>query len=472
MVGLNMASKARRYLDLRGRTWWFKRDIPVAIRAHFNGRTALLQSLHTGDIKVAQERRDDLARETDRQFRDLKAGRMGTARDAIRELGEAWAAEIAAYDRDPDAWIERTGADDPRALAQAQAKEEQQRLGPKAAERFLKTALGHHDVDAFLDAYLGEADLAPKTLAERRGLVKQFGTWAAGEGLRLRDVDRASAGQYVAAKIAPRDRRTAKKHLTALRGYWDHLRRRGHVADVDVWGNQLEPARGRRAERGDREQERPFTADEMRTLLYDPFPTAMEPVHERQIRDAVFIAALSGMRLAEVVTLHAGECQNGVFQIGHGKTAAAVRPVPIHPDLEGIVERRLKGEGGKPKADDAWLFHELAAERDPGDTFGKRFARFRKHLGVAYDRDGKRRSLTNFHSFRRWFITEAEQAGQPESTIVAVVGQKEGRRSLAFKTYSGGPSMEQRRACVEAVRLPSRAVGLVGKEPSGTRKAA
>lgn len=103
---------------------------------------------------------------------------------------------------------------------------------------------------------------------------------------------------------------------------------------------------------------------------------------------------------------------------------------------------------------DDWLFHELQNERDPGDTFGKRFARFREYLGVDDKREGKRRSLVNFHSFRRWFVTEAERASQPVSTIAAVVGHSEGREGMTFGVYSAGPSEDQRRTCVAAVKLP------------------
>ena len=71
-------------------------------------------------------------------------------------------------------------------------------------------------------------------------------------------------------------------------------------------------------------------------------------------------------------------------------------------------------------------------------------------------REGRRRSLTNFHSTRRWFITEAERAGVPEVTVSAVVGHEEARaKGFTFGAYSGGPSGAQRRAVVEAVRLPS-----------------
>ncbi len=69
-------------------------------------------------------------------------------------------------------------------------------------------------------------------------------------------------------------------------------------------------------------------------------------------------------------------------------------------------------------------------------------------------RSGQRRSLVNFHSFRRWFVTEAQRAGVPESTIASVVGHEEGRRSITLGVYSDGPAWQQMWRCVEAVKLP------------------
>lgn len=61
--------------------------------------------------------------------------------------------------------------------------------------------------------------------------------------------------------------------------------------------------------------------------------------------------------------------------------------------------------------------------------------------------DGKRRALTSFHSFRRWFITEAERAGAPPHVIK--------RPGMTLGVYSGGPDLEaQMRKVVEAVKLP------------------
>jgi integrase len=189
----------------------------------------------------------------------------------------------------------------------------------------------------------------------------------------------------------------------------------------------------------------------------------MDREHGRQITDALRISLLSGMRMAEVLTLWVEEAHDGVFDIKQGKTTAAARKVPIHPDLKEIVERRT--EGKQPKD---WLFHELALERDPGDTFGKRFNRYRKHLKVDDVRPGKRRSLVNFHSARRWFVTEARHAGQPLDTIKDVVGHAPDKKDITFGVYTKGASEGQLRACVEAVKLPEppRNSNDVGKSPS------
>jgi integrase len=134
------------------------------------------------------------------------------------------------------------------------------------------------------------------------------------------------------------------------------------------------------------------------------------------------------------------------------KTPASRRMVPIHSAVWPMVEARIL-----QKLQDAFLFHELGPAPKPGRQrsmpISKAFGRYRVSVGVDDRREGQRRSLTNFHSFRRCFVTLAEQAGIPESTIKSVVGHK--RQGMTFGVYSGGPSLEQRRACVEAVQLPN-----------------
>ncbi|WP_321335022.1 tyrosine-type recombinase/integrase [Breoghania sp.] len=460
-----------RHLQLKGNIYRFRIGIPTALQRHFDDKKFYVRSLQTGDVSVAKQRRDIAEREVEGLFADCrKNGTTTTVRDAIRELGETWARELAESRKDAIAWTAKVFGKDERTIRPdeissaedfiaEQADQIEREQGEEARSRFLNEAFGRVEVGHHQDAYLNEIKLAPKTIRDRRGHLNKFARWVDAQGLSLADIDRKAAGRYFTAELAAGDRWTARKHLSSLKGYWDYLSGRGHVAfakDDNPWERQMLPDRRRRVERGARaNDERPFTEAEIKRLFYAPKADRARAAGRgfgQQIDDAMRIAALSGMRLAEIITLWCSECDvdAGFFSIGHGKTAAAVRRVPIHPDLTEIVRRRTKD-----KQPDDWLFHELKDERDPGDTFGKRFGRYRERLGVDDQREGKRRSLVNFHSFRRWFVTEAERAGQPESTIAFVVGHAEGRKGITFGTYSRGPSDAQMRACVEAVRLPT-----------------
>lgn len=167
----------------------------------------------------------------------------------------------------------------------------------------------------------------------------------------------------------------------------------------------------------------------------------------------MLLAALTGMRQAEIGNLRVRDAEGGVFVVTKSKTTAGERVVPIHPDLTSLVARRAEG-----KAADAYLLEELTAPASRparrGYKVAEWFTAYRRDLGLDARQEGRRQSDADFHSFRRWFSTMAEQAGQPPHVISAVMGHKEGRQGMTLGVYSGGPSLEQRRAVVESVRLP------------------
>jgi integrase len=175
------------------------------------------------------------------------------------------------------------------------------------------------------------------------------------------------------------------------------------------------------------------------------------------------VAALTGMRREEIGQLRLADCAGGVFIVQQGKTAAARRRVPIHSELAALVARRSKG-----KMTDAFLFHELRSQNsERTDPIGKVFTRYRRSLGIQFGTG--RRSLVTFHSFRRWFITRAVNAGQPPHIVSLLVGHKEGRKGMTLGRYWQGAEDDALRACVEAVKLPTQAPIAV---PSGPLQSA
>ena len=173
------------------------------------------------------------------------------------------------------------------------------------------------------------------------------------------------------------------------------------------------------------------------------------------MHDLMRIAALTGARLDAIVCLHVKDCRDDgvfVFKPQKKEPGPPTVPHPFRPQGDYPAAHR-----GKSPEDD--LFPERPGPKKEGSLrersfkTSNQFTEYRRSVGVDETREGQRRGLVNFHSFRRYFITKAEQAGQPESTIAVVVGHK--RSGMTFGVYSAGPLLEQARQCVSSVRLPS-----------------
>ena len=465
------ANAGRRLLVLKHNRWWFRRAIPVACQRALDRGKFYMVNLETSDLKVAQRLRDALETETSKAFADIRSGKTIAKQTlSARELGLLYretlaeAAERDTGEEDDDAYeIVRLSAE---ATAEALRNETDRRA-------FLDALHAKEDVAVHVEAHLATLNVIAKSKGERRGQIGRFAEWAKRQkpALTLDRVDRRQAGKYVSEVIDQMDEKTQSKHLMALRGYWSYLAARGIVEVPESaprgsgwpWNDQQIRSKTTRVERGKREEkEREFTGDEVKRLLYAPYPKGMMKAHESQLRDATKIALLSGLRMDEVLTLwvedikEAGDGAGLVFDIQAGKTEAAARPVPVHPALTEVVQRRLKDAKGKNKPSQMLLFDELASERDPKDVFSKRFARFRKALGVHDKRDGKRRSLVNFHSARRWFATTADRKGQQEAVIKDVIGHLPDKKNTTRASYIARSSGAQMQACVEVVMLPER----------------
>lgn len=482
MAGQNggeMAGKSKnagkRLLVLKHNRWWFRRAVPSVCQKALGGGKFYMVNLETSDLKSAQRLRNELERDTTEAFAAIKSGdNVAAATLTAKEQGILHREQIAALvDHQQEGPEESPGLYDV-ALESAEATAEAFR-GAEERQAFMDAWHGKEDVQSYLDAHLAilsRNGLTPKSVRERKGLIVRFAEWAAAQkpSLTLDRIDRRQAGKYVAEALDSKHPKTQSTHLMALRGYWRYLADRG-VVELPPheprgtgwpWNAQQIRNKATRAERGSRnDKERPFTDAEIITLLDAPYPDKMNGDHQSQISDALRISLLSGLRMAEVLKLWVEDVKEGedgaglIFDIQEGKTDAAARPVPVHPDLMAIVSRRLKDENGEDKDGKTWLFDELANEQNPGDVFGKRFRRFRVALGVDDKRDGKRRSLVNFHSTRRWFATAAARAGQSETVIGDVIGHEPGEKNVT-RRYIAMTSGTQLRACVEAVRLPER----------------
>jgi integrase len=288
-----------------------------------------------------------------------------------------------------------------------------------------------------------------RTQAEHRTAIRRLLEWTRGQDIpaTLEDFSGKHASAFRDLGLLAASglhSKTANKIMSSLRSYWAWAISSELVGGENPWTRKSLGVR-RASISAD---ERPFTHDELRTLL--------RGVEDRDLQDFMRIAALTGMRIEEIASLTVAQCRGGLFRVGDAKTeSGAGRVIPVHPDLEEVVERRSAG-----KSEAAFLLMEQSGAGWDGNrsmAISKRFTRARRRLGVDERRVGQRRALINFHSFRRWFIQAAIDQGSPDPWLLAdIVGHKAGELpfDLTMRKYPGKSRIDRRRALIEAIRLP------------------
>ncbi|MFG1372181.1 tyrosine-type recombinase/integrase [Xanthobacter oligotrophicus] len=446
----------RRWLELKDGKW----RVTVAVPRKLHGKlgTRLKRPLNTDSLAVANRLKWPVVAEFKRQIEEA-GGTKG--KDPL--LDEALA--LAAYRRTVDnpaelALLADTVAERAHEIAGQPVSEERDpdtgepvpvydRKREGRARQYADIAAGRATpLDAHHAAYMAQQHTKARTQADDMRAIGFLKEWCEKERVPpvVEAITRRQATRFadgLGAVAGGRGAVTLNKYLGRLSRYWQWMEHREHVA-ANVWhGIKIAPPPTPHDE-----LERAFTNDEMVALLSGPATPAMH--------DLMRIAALTGARLDAIVDLKVGDCADDLFVFKPQKKEPAPRAVPIHPALRAIVKRRTAGK--KPEDD---LFPEWPAPRKVGSLrersfkASNAFTAYRREVGVDAVIPGKRRSLVNFHSFRRWFITQAERADVPESIIAVVVGHK--REGMTLGRYSAGPLQEQARRCVEAVRLPEKA---------------
>jgi integrase len=431
-----------RYLQRHGQQWRVRLKVPLKAQAVI-GTTHVMVPLRTDSLAKANLLKHDVVADLKRRFDAAERQAAMGLGDPLIEEGAMWRDAISlerehpTYSEPDDAPV--TAA----ALLLDRVEELTETEGLGRAKVLYDMAHGRATpISTLVDAWLAEVRAKPRQEADHRRAIERFAAWAraAKEAGTVEGTTRKAAGRYVREAFVETsaNAKTTNKYISTMSVFWKWLIKRGHAAE-NPWLGQ-----GVSKKRSEGPSKRPFTDDEVVTLLRAEADPALA--------DTMRIAALSGMRIEEIARLTVADCRAGVFDIRNAKTTAGVRKVPIHPDLVDVVTRRTKG-----KEADAFLIHE---ERTPPPdskmersmTLVKRFKTLRKGVGVDEMVEGVRQSLITFHSFRRWFITAAERAGQPVHVVETVVGHR--RSGMTLGTYSGGPAEQQMRAVVEAVKLP------------------
>lgn len=449
------ATNDKQYLEQHRGKWRVTMAVPKGLQGQLP--TRLKHALNTDSLTVANQLKWPIVNEMRARIADAAAADGGTN---LRAVAEEFRRQLQKAQNDCEAEAVETGVSmtidavlgRPIGVEIDPATGDQEPVfdpaKEKVAKQFARMVAGTATpIDELHAQYMAQLTVKPRTKGDDKRAINLLKRWC-----ELNDVEpflqsfpsKRSAVRFVDGLQALEPTLspvTLNKYINRLSRYWQWLEKREEVT-TDVWKGlalALPPT-------AHNEKERPFTTEEMIKLLSGNASQAMH--------DLMRIAALTGCRLDPIVCLRVKDCRDdGVFVFKPQKKEKTERLCPIHPGLTEIVTRRTQGKGPDEPFFPEWPGPKNAdSKRERSFKTSNQFTAYARSIGVREELEGRRRSLVNFHSFRRWFITEAERAGQLGSLIAAVVGHK--RQGMTLGVYSAGPLIAQARACVEAVRLP------------------
>jgi len=272
--------------------------------------------------------------------------------------------------------------------------------------------------------------------------------------------------ELLALKAPPQSEYNASKKMERPSGMFKWALR-----EKRKWGIDGNPFEGFGQSGDNATKRRPFTIDELVTLLKHPdFVT-------RQFENSysywlMSLAIFTGARLGELcqldlkdfITVEGIDCIDindieATEEVVEGnrkkrvKTKNAKRLVPIHPELVRFGLLRYVAALREKKQ--VHLFPELSRTRrdGPAQAASNWFQRFRKRVGFLTKQE------TVFHSFRHGFITTVLEAGVTPYLLAPVVGHE--GELITGKVYWNTKDATKRKPTVDAFVLPQEVLALI-----------
>lgn len=454
------AKDGMHYLTMHDGIWRVQMGVPKELRDRLGSR--LSRTTGTSSRALAKHERDKILPEFEKRIADAWEARGGKKRSIIAEgvaLRRAFRearndpkelaylravlderheeiikdgqvfVHVEADEENPPEWIPAT---------KPEAREDARTLTDLALGRRTPIEEPHR---RFVD---GLKIAARSKLDEPRALAILL-DWLTAKGIRpyIQNIDKAVASDFHEYMEANTDLSWASKakYFGRIKFYWNWLVRKREADENPFAPFTLEKPHTVRAD-----DERPYTDTEVQRILMG------RPMEGDRMMDVIVIAALTGARLDAVIDLKVNNLLDGYFTFKAQKRERDVRHVPVHPDLDEIVARRIAGKSPEDDLFPEWPGPPPTSVKPRSSYFSKRYTKYTSDLGVRDEEHGRRRSKINFHSWRRWFITKLERARVREPLIAAIVGHK--RPGMTLGLYSGGPEFLEAQEAIALVKLP------------------
>jgi integrase len=419
-----------RYLQRLGYSWYVRVTIPPSLRQHFNGQTHVRRALHTKDLDEANARKWSAVALIKKEFSRLKG----------LTVNDSLAARLRAHIRlaERDGHYEQAEILEDCAVEEAE-KIEKQSGNFKKAKRFYDLATTREDtLDELHEQWLAEAEYIESTKQYHRAAYREFREFLEDDALPSH-IDDKLASEFINSVIKQSGQAisTQRKKVISLSAFWGYLQAKLIVP------RSHNPFKGHKLSNGKSTKQdlepRPFTDNEL-IALFSGLPK------QKHLGDLMILGLYTGARISPLCSLTVEditEDNNALFiNIKKDKTRAGKRTIAvIHEFPISVIRGRLEGKTNK----DDLLFNELhgiGIDKRLSTAPSLQFTRYRRKVGVP---DG-----TDFHSFRRTFITLLENLDIDWIRIARYVGHE--IPTLAHKTYSGGSSKKTSLEVAKSVR--------------------
>ena len=177
----------------------------------------------------------------------------------------------------------------------------------------------------------------------------------------------------------------------------------------------------------------PFSNEEVEQIY-------LEAINKKdwELGQLIILASYTGARIEEICSLKQSniDLTKKCMHINDAKTEAGDRVIPIHSTLLPIIKELMREEN-------KYLLPNLTKSKfeNRSNAIGKRFGRLKNKLGFS------KRFV--FHSIRKTFTTQLENAGISENISADIVGHEKPR--MTYGLYSGGTNLEVKRKAINKV---------------------
>lgn len=413
------------FLVNKGGIWHVRLDLPAEVREAFGGRRVLTKSLKTG-VKTE-------AHALKLKWLDLWKRQINDARTKpIDNFREEAAYRMEQIDRSsPHAVYESakvlTDIYQQYKIKSPELGEELRQIVAFESEYSPKTPFIKKRLEDFEKYEKETRGVAHRTVDSHIKRIKAFDKF-------LKDNEKELNFDAVSEFLQTLDlsAKTKKQYIFSLNTFWNFATKKDR-GFREKYKNLKNPFKDheftelRRGTASDKER-RAFTKPEIERLYSEA-----KKADRQRLADAIKIASYTGARIEEICQLRVVDVieEDGIdcLHIREGKTAAAVRHVPIHPDVQKDIERLIN------TSEDGYLLKtaEGGKYKTKSKGISSEFSIFKKSLGF------DRRCV--FHSFRSSVITMLERADAKNLVIMSIVGHEPGKfLNMTFDRYSEGPT--------------------------------